>query len=297
MMLPNRNGFTVAVRQQMNEKELTDVLELEKLCSDFEGLKLKLNWGMLRERQDSGESNDFLCYDGEGKLIGFLALYGFGRPEIEVNGMVHPSFRRKGVFAALLERAAAECGLRGISSFLFICERKSESGMNCLRSIGTTHDHSEYRMELPGTMPLLQMNHPVELRAAAASDYEMLAELDSICFGIPLEESRNFYTENALLSTDRLFVAALNGEDIGMIKLSRENDEIYVFGFGIKPEYRGRGYGRAVLGKAVNLALADKPEKVTLEVDCVNDTALNLYRSCGFQLTATYDYFRLPTEI
>ena len=285
--------FSISARQQLNDSDLAAIKELESSCNSFEGLRLRLNWGMLRERKPD-ETNDFLCHDSTGRLIGFLALYGFGRAEMEVSGMVHPSYRRSGVFSALLDRAAAECRKRDVKSLLFFYDRNSTSGTAFVKQTGSACDHSEYRMELPGDMPPVDLKYPVDVRRAEPSDFDMLAELDSICFGIPVEESKTFYKENSLLDSDELYIAVLDGKEIGMFKLYKEKNEIMIFGFGIKPEYRGRGYGRATLGKAVNTALARRPAKVSLEVDCVNETALSLYKSCGFEIITAYDYYRLP---
>jgi ribosomal protein S18 acetylase RimI-like enzyme len=287
--------YKVIARQQMDENELAKVRELEAVCNGQEGLTLKLNWGMLRERASgSGGINDFLCCGKDEKLVGFLALYGFGRSEMEVSGMVRPEFRQKGVFSLMLEKAGEECKQRDIKSFLFICERRSASGSAFIKARGASFDHSEHWMERPGSMEPIPLSSPVELREAVPGDYERLAGLDSICFDIPLEESRNFYTSQSFLSSEQLFVVELDGSDIGMVKLHKEDDSVFIFGFGIQPEFRGKGYGRAALARAVNRALDSRPSLVALEVDCVNDTALNLYKSCGFQTVTTYDYYRLP---
>ena len=106
------------------------------------------------------------------------------------------------------------------------------------------------------------------------------------------EESRSHILE-MITGKDELYVSVLDGRDIGMLRLNWENDDLMIYGFGILPEYRGKGFGRATLGMAVNLSLSRRPAHVGLEVDCVNDTALLLYKSCGFSTIATYDYYRL----
>ena len=62
----------------------------------------------------------------------------------------------------------------------------------------------------------------------------------------------------------------------------------------IDPAWRGRGIGRAALGRACEQLRAEGTHRVGLEVDTENDRALTLYTSIGFTPVATEDYFALP---
>lgn len=291
----NSDGFKFIARQALSEGDLSAIRELESVCNDYEQLKLKLNWGMLSERK-TDETNDFFCYDKEESLVGYLAIYCFGKPEAEVSGMVSPACRRRGIFRGLLDLALGECTTRRINSLLFICERSSASGMAFINSIGAAYDHSEHRMELSENMRPAETDGTVRLRKAASPDFKMMAKLDVICFDMPEEDTADFCSEEKVMSNAESFVVVLGDQAIGKIRLEKENEDIMVYGFAIQPEYRGRGYGRTALQLAVNAALEQKPARVGLEVDCVNDTALSLYHSCGFKTTATYDYHRLPVQ-
>lgn len=286
------DNFKIQVRQCLSKSDLSAIKELESLCNDNEGLKLKLNWDMLYQRQ-SDVTNDFLCFDGSGQLVGYLALYSFGGPEAEISGMVHPSYRQKGIFSGLLAHVSDECRRRDIKSLLLICDRNSSSGAAFAKAYNAEFDHSENKMEMPGSIEPIELNSSILLRKADAEDIEMLVKLNSICFGVSEETTKSYYSNNNVLNSDQIFISVLDGTDIGMLRLSKENDDILIYGFGIKPEFRGKGYGRITLGRAVNAALEQKPRRVALEVDCVNDTALSLYKSCGFKTTATYDYYKL----
>lgn len=278
-------------RQVLSESDLEAIRELAEVCNIHDGIKLKLNWDMLISRQP-GNTDDFLYFDESGSLGGYLAIYCFGRPEAEISGMVRPSCRRNGIFSGLLGCAVDECRRRSVSSLLFINDRNSHSGAAFSKVKGASFDHSEHRMELPGSMDPVEVKFPIVLRKAGVSDIDMLTRLNALCFDMTEEESRSQMLE-MVNGTDELYISVLGGRDTGMLRLNRENDDIMIYGFGILPEYRGRGFGRATLATAVNLSLSRKPAHVGLEVDCVNDTALSLYKSCGFRITATYDYYRL----
>ncbi len=84
----------------MDSKELEQVGELANLCNLYDGIQLKLNWSMLKERSGK-EYSDFLFYE-EDQLVGFLGIYQFQSTEAEISGMVHPKHRRKGIFTRLV---------------------------------------------------------------------------------------------------------------------------------------------------------------------------------------------------
>lgn len=179
----------IRLRQGLSTEELQEIRRLADICEQHDGIQLKLNWEMLKNRSWI-EANDFLCYQG-GRLIGYLALYGFGSREIELNGMVHPAFRRNGVFSRLLCEARAECRRRGIPRLLFICDRSSESGNAFVTQLGARYTFSEYGMEMIEYEQPVNFTSP-ELRfkpvgATETQDMADVARLDSACFGFPLE--------------------------------------------------------------------------------------------------------------
>ncbi len=299
----DKDEFEIVARQTLNEDDLAAIRDLEGLCSQHDGIRLKLNWDIITDRKP-GSNDDFLCFDKNGVLAGYLAVFCFGGTEAEISGMVDPSYRRKGIFSVLLGQAIEEMRARNIRSMLFINDRGSASGTEFIKASGAVFDHSEHLMELPGDMEPVKVTSPVGFRKAVQDDLELLAGMDSICFNTSVEESRAFYNEvwldcqghqGSAVNT-QMFIVVAEGKDIGMIRLSTEKDDILIYGFGIKPEYRGLGYGRAALGLAVNMALSKGPSHVALEVDCVNDTALSLYRSCGFTTKCTYDYYRVSID-
>ena len=288
--------YKITARQMMNNKELEALRGLEESCNRNEELKLRLSWGMLTVRLP-GETNDFLCYDESGELIGYLGVYGFGGSEIEISGMVHPENRRRGVFSGLLKAALKVFTEKGVTDVLLINERASGSGAAFVKSFDTVVDHSEYRMELEEIRPAGENKARVMVDTVAPGDIPKLAHIDAICFNMPEEETIKFYEPSRLSKNDQLFKAELEGKIIGMFKLHNEGRDILIFGFGLLPEYRGKGIGREILNIAVSRALERKPDKVALEVDCSNEIALSLYSSSGFRIVTTYDYFRLQKQI
>lgn len=274
----------------LSDNELQDIKELDESCSRHEKLNMKLNWDMLISRPDD-ENNDFLYYEGN-KLVGFLGLYGFGpKPkEIEITGMVHPDYRHKGIFKELFNAARQECIARGAGRILSITERHSVAGTNFVKAGGSQYSFSEYRMKFSEAAAPDFLKHGIILKKAEYEDYPELIHLDALCFGAPdcvMEDRRS---EEVYKS---VYAAELQGEFIGEIGALMEGKDGYIFGFGVKPEYRGRGYGREILSLMLQKLLAEQINTILLEVEVKNGNALSLYKSCGFKELTAYDYYEM----
>lgn len=126
--------------------ELAAIQKLVQLCNEHDGIDLKVNPDMLQSRPGK-HTEDFLCYQDE-LLVGFLGLYSFHGGEAEVSGMVHPDYRRAGIFRTLQEMSADECKKRSIPHQLFIVQRESASGKAFVESLGAEYSFSEYWMDL-----------------------------------------------------------------------------------------------------------------------------------------------------
>jgi mycothiol synthase len=68
----------------------------------------------------------------------------------------------------------------------------------------------------------------------------------------------------------------------------------YISNLTVDPEYRGLGYGRALLAAGLAHLQARGAGSITLGVDGGNATPLQLYRSAGFEVTSSIDAWDLP---
>ncbi len=279
----------------LNEVQLVEIRQLEAICNQFEGLTLKLNWHTLASRP-ADQINDFLYY-ANGALVGYLALYGFNQHEAEVSAMTHPQYRQRGIFKQLLGAASLELQQRRIPNFLFICARESISGMRCMQALGTVYEFSEYKMELQTAVKVALLPERLQLRPARAEDIVDLARMDELCFGVVPETARRWLEHDLADSQRRVTVALLERIRVGKISVLMNEAETYIAGFCLLPEYRGRGYGKAILIHTVAQLVAEQRPNICLEVSCSNEQALSLYRHCGFETVTTYDYYQLPVTV
>jgi ribosomal protein S18 acetylase RimI-like enzyme len=93
------------------------------------------------------------------------------------------------------------------------------------------------------------------------------------------------------------FTATFEGQDVGTLLLEAGEDECRLVYLGIIPEYRGRGWGRCLLARAMQIAAQERVDHMVLSVDCNNTPAIRVYEQAGFMAYGTQSlYFqRLST--
>lgn len=276
----------------MTERQLHDVRELARVCNDADHIELKLNKSMLEKRPE-GEPNDFLWYE-DGKLVGFLALYHFIPKEAEVGGMVHPDYRRRGIFQALVQEAVRSAQRQNVPALLFVCPQQSIGAQQFLKGMNAEYSYSEFGMKLAKPVPPGGDSGTVRLREAGAGDRELMILLDSLGFESPEEDSVPI-VDMIILNTneDWPYIACKGEEPVGRINIHIRDGNAHFFGFSVLPAHRRQGYGQQILQGAIRIAADKGLRSMTLEVACDNRKALELYHRCGFREVYVNDYSRL----
>lgn len=277
-----RGGESVLTRKQLIEIEV-----LQQECESKEPIQLKLNWDMLQTRNERDE-NDFFHYEN-GRLGGFLGLYGFGN-KVELCGMVAPEFRRKGIFTELLMKAKKVMENRKFSEILLNTPANSQSAKGFFQSVSNKYVFTEHQMKWHETV--LMDSNGLEVRPANQSDYEAEIRLDVQCFGFTEDEARNFNQRLKAEKLQQFYMIDFGGETVGKIRVSHINGEAWIFGFSVFPENQGSGIGRKALSKVV-MKEYQQGLPIFLEVEAKNARALGLYESCGFRTFQAPDYYRL----
>ena len=295
------NKHSISMKFQLNQEDCEAIKSLEAICYQKQktNLKLELDFKMSQ----SGSSikgkimTEFLYYENE-TLVGYLGLDNFGRDVIEVSGMVHPEFRRKRIFKKLYLLAREEWEKVCPSQVLVLCDHTSLSGLAFINSLGAEYSSSEYKMCLNKQTTNSNLDHGIKLRVATKEDSAELYRQDSIYFGLVekeaddkevdkrIEETYIFVDDNSIN-----YIAELEGKIIGKIRITKTNAEGFIYGFGILPEYRGKGYGRETLSSALDILKMKQLDNIFLEVATENKNALGLYESCGFEEVSVMDYY------
>jgi ribosomal protein S18 acetylase RimI-like enzyme len=283
------NGLVA--KQSLTPAEIAEIRQLVELCDTHDQATIRVNWDSLAARP-ADETNDFLYYR-DGQLVGVLSLYVFGRSEAEASGMVHPDQRRQGIFRALVDAGIAELRRRGIPKLIFFCDHESSTGIAALEALGTQYGYAEYRMDLEAPRMPAAFDARLQVERAGVADIGAVAQIIGQAFDMPADEMRHGMAKHIASDTRHYYLARLDGTPIGALNLILGEDDAGIYGFGVVPEQRGRGYGRQILARVIQYALAAGPRQVFLEVAPENDRALGLYQSVGFKETKRYDYYIL----
>lgn len=272
----------------LTPEQASEVGALVRVCREYDGIE-----GILNEEPSEavadGETNQFLYYK-DGILAGILTLPS-GR-HIEMLGMVHPDYRRRGIGRALLEAGKAECRQRGIPTFLLVCEGISAAGSVFAEAMEGVYRFSEHRMKLDPTAfhPSLQHAETITLARVGVEDLETLVHLESLSFDDPEDVCREWITKWFTEPNQRFYIGKWGEQAVGLIRIPFWEEVVHLCTFGVLPEFRGRGFGRQILEQAI-LGLLPEGRSIFIEVETENDAALSLYLSCGFRSVATFRYY------
>jgi ribosomal protein S18 acetylase RimI-like enzyme len=285
----------IILKKYITEKDYSLINELKELSieQDKVNLKLELEFKLHVNRdyeKSLNDINEYLYYIND-ELAGYIGIGSFGRNVGEINGVVHPKWRRRGIFTKLCKLAAEECRRRNFDEILLLCDDKSDSAVEFIKTTGAVFSFSETGMKLDGRKYSSFDIADVNLRKANNSDVTKIQRQNTVFFGgvanepiLPEEEEKNGSTT---------YIVELQGKAIGKIKVSMDENSGFISGFGIMPEYRGKGYGRQALKAAIDIIRNSSIYDIALDVAAENKNALNLYKSCGFEEVSTMNYYKI----
>ncbi|OPJ59701.1 GNAT family N-acetyltransferase [Clostridium oryzae] len=281
---------TIKVKRYISEKDYKQVTALSETVksTDNVNLKLELDYKLNKHKNSDVEiddMNEFFYYVGD-ELAAYMGISSFGdKTKGEINGMVHPDFRRRGIFKKLFQITMNECKNKSFKKILLLSDGESNSGIEFIKAVGGEYDFSEYRMKLNQKVKLESID-TVHLRKAEKTDREEIAKQNSVYFGDETVE------EETTVEFEPAYMVEFAGQIIGKIHIDFDEDSAFIFGFGILPEFRRKGYGKAALMAALKLIEKQNKHDVQLDVECKNSNALNLYTACGFEKKSVMNYYK-----
>lgn len=271
----------------LTQEQLKEIKSLQEICEKHGGFQLKLNDDMLANRSENSKE-DFLHYE-DGQLVGFLGLYGFGS-KVEICGMVHPDYRRQGIFTKLFAAGIEESKKQGAEKILLNAPTGSDTAKEFLKNIPVEFYVAEYQMQWQHKE--LTVDPSIIVRPSVSpEDFEAEVQLEVLCFGFKEEDAREFEGMLRDSPTENMLVIEADGKLAGKMRVSESKGEAWIFGFGVFPELRGKGIGRKALSKVV-MTEHEKGLPIFLEVEAKNAHALGLYESCGFKTYHSQDYYK-----
>ncbi|TGE36219.1 GNAT family N-acetyltransferase [Desulfosporosinus fructosivorans] len=233
----------------------------------------------------------FLMYDGD-QLISMLTMFVPTAHEAEITALTLPTQRRKGYFKELLSKAVEELIKYEITEVLFVVESHAISGKQVSTHLGAQYDFTEYSLRLDPRKYVPLAKNRLEGFKPSEKDLKKMIDTSMRIFEDSYEDTQGIIV-NILQSKMRdQYLGLLNDEIIGMGSSSHDGDEASIFGFGIIPEFRGKGYGYELLHMIVEQLRQSGIREIVIEVDSNNKQAFNLYQKFGFQIETAFEYYR-----
>jgi ribosomal protein S18 acetylase RimI-like enzyme len=231
----------------------------------------------------------FTCEE-YGKLTALLSVFAPGREDIEVNALVHPAYRRRGIFKALLREAIAECSRFGYEKGLFVINEASVPGRAVAAHWGCGTDHAELQMERDLDASESPRREDIEIITARESDLDELADIGAAAFSMEREFERELLA-STIASDNRTEYAVRAGGRLTALAAAYEAEgKMLIFGLGVHPGERRKGYAKALICHIAEVAFRRGIRKLCLDVDEDNEGAIALYESLGFKRTSSTEY-------
>lgn len=212
----------------------------------------------------------------ENRLVSFIGIMPVHENTVELTAYTFPAFRRQGHFTFLLKHVMEE--LSHFPSLHIL------SGQELFFPfIKNIFSHREYLMKLT----------PEDFVWENSDD------------GLTILE----YTFEDDRETEYIYVLQQTSEKnaLGILKITREtgSDTACLHHAQIRKPFRNRGYGSALLSRALRHFLSGKTENlrrgslsdkkncaIVLHVTSTNTAAFHLYQKLGFQIIQSLDYYR-----
>lgn len=144
---------------------------------------------------------------------------------------------------------------------------------NLFKERGAKFDTEQVKMDLKRVVEIVPSDRVIPYSDSYEGGYK----------AIHIDEDRYWTAEKVLACPERfhIFLALEHGKVVGYIDMEHSHDICEPFELFVCPEYRRKGYGRALLEKAI---VSNQPKSMMLHVDIDNTPAINLYYSLGFEV-------------
>lgn len=133
------------------------------------------------------------------------------------------------------------------------------------------------------------------IREMTLQDVPAVAEIEKKCFSLPWSEQSLI---DSVVREDTLFLVCEDARNIvGYIGMYLSFDEGDITNVAVAPAQRKKGYGEALVAKAIALAKEKDLEMILLEVRVSNTPAISLYKKMEFEeLGLRKKFYEHPVE-
>ncbi len=277
---------------RLHKNDLRSIKSLVDLCMQHDQYKVKLYWNVLQNRLTQELNDIFYFYNGN--LVGYLAIFTFELDEAEISAIVHPKYRRRGIYKKLLAEALLEIKQRKINKLLCICPQGSPINPHYLKPFHPEYVFSQIEM-MTMQVPVFSHLPDIKLTLAKPSELQLIAKIGSSCFKASYDETLQRFSDTRHEKNRRIWLLSTpTHPNIGKIHIRYdENRTAFIHDLCILKEHRGNRYALVMLVKMMQMLRSEGQKVFALDVECDNKNALKLYESCGFEKVSAYDFQRV----
>lgn len=283
---------------QLDDAQEEQIRELEEICNLAEKPALQ-SYVYLDSQANAEPDRDcfYLLYENS-VLAGFLSVFAPGE-EGEITAFVHPGYRRRGFFTAMLRQASRDW--RGLSALSLVTQPASSSVSAVVKRLGAVLSFSEYMMTYQGKPLPKEKNakgsQSVTLIKAGPADGKKAVPLLASLFYMTPEDAEGWFSRLCDSPDTSVYLAKAGNAFVGTGCFSVEEERMTVFAVGVKRALRGRGYGQGILrGLMEQWEQKYKNTEVSAELDSEHPAAVSLFQKFGFETEIQFDYYRLPSR-
>lgn len=239
--------------KKLSDGQISEIELLIKSYYDSKKLMFKL------EKQsflDDGEKAAHILHYEDGKLTAYMVLSYFNGEELECT----PIAEEKSAFIDMYIIARKFAQDTQKKQVLFISDKNYTFMEDLLKELGMSVSFAEHRMTFNSDLYKQESIGEVEIKYdKVTDDGRSLIYADGLC--------------------------------VGKIRIENVYGVVGIYGFEIKEELQGKGFGRRALSAAICDILKTEYKKLYLEVETNNAPALHLYKAMGFETAVTFNYF------
>ncbi len=233
----------------------------------------------------------------EDELVGYTAVWQVAGLEdlLEMDGAIHPAWRRKGLGTELLQYVIVHCRALPFATLSCPVEHLDTAVAKFLQKQQFWVEHKEWTMvwknvsslpPIPKTAAHLQTYPRSQAIAQFINLYE--ASFTGTAWNQPFSSLE--VDQLLAYATDLCFLVEQN-KRIGVAWLHfADEQQATIEPFGIGQEVQGQGYGRILLTTLLHHLSQQKIKTITLGVWANNHKAISLYKSVGFTHTDIVTY-------
>jgi len=279
---------------KLGRNEIRDIQKLIQLAARVDNFSTKVYWNILKDRKIP-EFDDFFFYIN-GNIVGYLGIFLFKADKAEISAVIHPKFRKQGIFTRLFEEARRELKRRGIPTALMLCEKDAQPAEDLIQKLGCELSHAEIEMIFKRKVELAGLPEVI-MRDVTDDDVMELARMDTACFGSNFEKMVYRFV-NGIKEKDRvIWMAVLDGKDVGKLHIRfDEGRKGFIHDLCVPPENQRKRIASSMVMASMERLKTKGINFVYLDVEEKNVTAIALYEKCGFDISAYHRFWSLTID-